>query len=185
PPTPGAYQRIMNGSQDVFVSKLSADASRLLYSTFLGGSDADDGAGLAFDGVSTAYITGGTGSSDFPTTPGAFDTSFNGGLGEVVDAFVSKLDLCATASATNYDSGWPGTFGIPSLTSSGPPSLCGQITIMVGNSRGAATTAVAIVGFDKADIPTVLGGTLLVVPSYILPFGLPAAGASLPYQVLC
>lgn len=185
PTTPGAFDRQLVGNLDVFVTKLSADASRLAYSTFLGGSDGEYGFGLAFQGPSTAYITGTTGSTDFPTTPGAYDTSFNGGLGEYGDAFVAKLDLCATADASNYGSGWPGTFGIPSLTSDGPPTLCGHIAIVVGNSRSAPTAAVAVVGLASAHIPTAFGGTLLVLPSFTLPFTLPPAGASLPYQVVC
>ncbi len=59
----------------------------LLYGIFLGGSDDDGGNGIAVDGAGRAYVTGDTASSDFPTTPGAFDTSFNGGW----DAFVVKL----------------------------------------------------------------------------------------------
>ena len=42
------------------------------------------------DGSGAAYVTGNTTSSDFPTTPGAFDTSFNGPYGDP-DAFVAKL----------------------------------------------------------------------------------------------
>ena len=57
------------------------------YSTFLGGTDDDEGSGIAVDGSGRAYLTGGTRSADYPTTRGAFDRSFNG----VVDAFVTKL----------------------------------------------------------------------------------------------
>jgi beta-propeller repeat-containing protein len=57
------------------------------YSTFLGGAGGDDGFGIGVDGSGRAYVTGFTTSADYPTTPNAFDTSFNG----VRDAFVTKL----------------------------------------------------------------------------------------------
>src|SRR5215208_1915964 len=69
PPTPGAFDRTFNGSEDAFVTKLNVSGSALAYSTFLG--DGDIGFGIAVrDG--RAYVTGATRSSDFPTTPGAF-----------------------------------------------------------------------------------------------------------------
>jgi hypothetical protein len=57
------------------------------YSTFLGGAGNDEGRGIAVR-EGRAYVTGLTGSADFPTTQGAFDTSFNGAF---EDAFVTKL----------------------------------------------------------------------------------------------
>jgi hypothetical protein len=67
-------------------------ASDLLYSTFLGGSDEDHGFDIALDGAGSAYVTGSSGSSDFPTTAGAFDTSYNGDG----DAFVVKVNAAGT-----------------------------------------------------------------------------------------
>jgi hypothetical protein len=89
PTTPGAYDRTYQGLGDVFVSKLSADGSQLLWSTFLGGTamNFDYGYAVALDPLGNPMVTGYTWSSDFPVTPGAYDTSFNGG----VDVFVSKL----------------------------------------------------------------------------------------------
>jgi beta-propeller repeat-containing protein len=60
------------------------------YSTFLGGTDDDEGFDIAVDTRGRAYVTGTTISRDFPTTPGAFDTTFNGGF-RGQDAFVTKL----------------------------------------------------------------------------------------------
>ena len=57
------------------------------YSTFLGGINGDGGVDIAVDGEGRAYATGYTPSADYPTTPGAFDTSYNGNG----DAFVTKL----------------------------------------------------------------------------------------------
>jgi len=53
----------------------------LIYSTFLGRSGDDIGHGIAVDGAGNTYITGETGSADFPTTSGAFQTVCNGGNG--------------------------------------------------------------------------------------------------------
>jgi hypothetical protein len=96
PTTPGAFDTTYNGSHDAFVVKLNAAGSGLTYATFLGGSDYDFGFGIAMDGSGAVYVTGGTRSSDFPTTPGAFDTSYSGGG----DAFVVKLN--ATGSSLEY-----------------------------------------------------------------------------------
>ncbi|GAG10335.1 unnamed protein product, partial [marine sediment metagenome] len=68
----------------------------LVYSTFIGGSDFEYGSAISVDGAGNAYITGFTHSTDFPTTPGAYDETFNGGA----DAFVTKLN--STGSALVY-----------------------------------------------------------------------------------
>jgi hypothetical protein len=88
PTTDGAFDTILDGFSDAFVTKLNASGSALVYSTFLGGGGGDFGRGIAVDGTGSAYVTGITFSTDFPTTDGAFDTSHNG----VEDAFVTKLN---------------------------------------------------------------------------------------------
>jgi hypothetical protein len=70
--------------------------SALVYSTYLGGSSGDDGKGIAVDAGGNAYVTGVTQSTNFPTTLGAFQTTFGGD----VDAFVTKLN--PTGSALVY-----------------------------------------------------------------------------------
>jgi hypothetical protein len=180
PTTPGAFGTSFNGNIDAFVTKLNASGSALVYSTLLGGTDYDLAYATAVDSAGAALVTGYTASLDFPTTPGAYDTTYNA----LNDAFVAKLDLCV-AFARNYGSGWPGTLGVPSLMASGPPVLCTPITIAIGNSSGATTAAVLLVGFQPASIPTAFSGTLLVLPTFVLPFTLPASGASVPYSVLC
>jgi hypothetical protein len=88
PTTPGAFQTTYGGGHfDAFVTKLNARGSALVYSTYLGGSGEDEGQGIAVDGSGNAYVTGRTDSTNFPTTPGAFQTA-NAGL---FDAFVAKL----------------------------------------------------------------------------------------------
>src|SRR6266700_386271 len=67
---------------------LIIDPVVLSYSTFLGGSFEDEGSGIAVDAAGNAYVTGMTASINFPTTPGAFNTT----NGQFPAAFVTKLD---------------------------------------------------------------------------------------------
>ena len=87
PTMTNAYDPSYNGYGDAFVVKVITDGSELDYVTFLGGDSGDEGWGIAVDGTGNAYVTGETGSTDFPTTTLAFDTNHNGG----VDAFVVKV----------------------------------------------------------------------------------------------
>jgi hypothetical protein len=73
---------------DAFVAKLNPAGAALIYSTYLGGTGSDYGYAIALDGSSNAYVTGYTTSTNFPTTPGAFQQIFGGSY----DAFVAKLD---------------------------------------------------------------------------------------------
>ena len=91
PTTPGAFDTSANGAFDMFVTKLNPAGSALVYSTFLGGSDFESGGGLKVDAAGNAYVAGLTGSADFPTTPGAFDTTPAG------DAFITKLNPAGSA----------------------------------------------------------------------------------------
>ena len=95
PTTPGAFDTSHNSpsSFDTFIARLSSDGSTLEYSTFLGGSAADEGVAVALDDTGNVYVTGYTWSGDFPTTPGAFSTVHAG----IVDVFVAKLNQSGTA----------------------------------------------------------------------------------------
>ena len=92
PTTAGAFDRTFHGRQDALVAKLDAAGANLIYSTFLGGADVDVGESVAINSLGQAHVSGFTDSSDFPTTPGAFDTTFNGGFFTGQDLWVAKLD---------------------------------------------------------------------------------------------
>src|SRR5215204_2381432 len=104
PTTTGAFDRTFNGDRDAFVTKLNASGSALAYSTYLGGTSTEFSADIAVDGMSRAHVTGQTRSADYPTTTGAFDRTFNGGI---ADAFVTKLN--ASGSALAYSTFLGGT----------------------------------------------------------------------------
>ena len=80
-----ALQSRLLGSRNAFVVKLSPAGNMLLYSTYLGGSGADYGYGIAVDGSGNAYVVGDTTSLNFPAT--GFQKGFHG----VQDAFVAKV----------------------------------------------------------------------------------------------
>lgn len=101
PTTQGAYQTSLVGnSDDVFVAKLSADGSSLVYSTYLGGANGGSlGTAIAVDSAGSAYVTGNT-FDGFPTTAGAYQTTFAGGGALSGDPFVTKLS--ADGSSLSY-----------------------------------------------------------------------------------
>ena len=84
-PTENPYQA-HQGSIDIFVTKLSSSGSSLIYSTYLGGESSDDGRGIFVDIEGNAYVTGSTGSTDFPTE-NPYQTDVEG----YWDVFVTKL----------------------------------------------------------------------------------------------
>lgn len=86
-PTKNPLDSGISGFGDAFVSKLSPTGSFLVYSTYLGGSDTDNGYGIAVDGLGNAYVTGLTSSADFPA-----DGRFPGPGPGNMDGFVVKLN---------------------------------------------------------------------------------------------
>ena len=86
---------------------------------------------------------------------------------------------CAIDAAwSNYGDGFPGTFGVPALTSSSLPVLGTSVTVDLANSCGQWTFALLFEGFERASIHSSLGGDLLLVPSMITVVGLPPWGAT-------
>ncbi len=144
PVTPGAYDQGCgsdgncdggDGFHDTFVLKLSPSGA-LVYSTYLGGSSYDRPlGGIAVDAAGNAYVAGWTSSQDFPTTPGAFDTTFNG----MSDAFVTKLsaDGSSLIYSTYLGGGVPTTF----VTATDTPyaiAVDAQGNAYVGGTTGSA-----------------------------------------------
>jgi uncharacterized repeat protein (TIGR01451 family) len=101
PVTAGAFQPVHTaGFRNAFVTKINpaaAGSAGLVYSTFLGGADWDEGWAVAVDTNRNVYVAGEARSIDFPTSAGAFQRVFGGGF---ADAFVAKLNPSAAGPAS-------------------------------------------------------------------------------------
>jgi len=150
PTTPAAFDRTCGGldsrcdnSQDVFVTKLNPAGNDLAYSTFLGGGGFEDSSSIAVDSSGNAYVAGRIGSSTairFPTTPGAFDTTTDGG-----DCFVTKLNPSGTGLVYS------------TFLGGGPTNFRGGNDEPTGIAVDAAGNAY-VTGFtDSRDFPTTPG----------------------------
>ncbi|MCA1811215.1 MAG: SBBP repeat-containing protein, partial [Halobacteriales archaeon] len=102
----GPYHAFPAGATDLFLARFTLDGSGLAYSSYLGGSSYDVAAGIAVDLLGNAYLTGSTSSTDFPTTPGAFQLASGGGI----DGFLAVVPtLGSTLPRDNHD----GTCSVP------------------------------------------------------------------------
>jgi hypothetical protein len=150
PLTPDALQSSRLGTQTGWVTKLNPTGASLLFSTYLGGSGGTDLViAVALDAASDAYVMGFTNSPDFPTTPGAFQTGFGGGTGNVFVANITFSGCGFTLSrrsqsvdstggqisiGVNTDAGcsWTSTSNVP------------WITVVSGSGMGAGTAQLSV-----------------------------------------
>ncbi len=105
PVTAGSFDVSQNGGFDMFVTKLSPTGSSLAYSTYLGGANWDEGLGIATDASGDAFVTGNVQSSDFPTTPGAYDRTLSG----AVNTGIAELDPAGSSLLYSTFLGGSGT----------------------------------------------------------------------------
>jgi gliding motility-associated-like protein len=87
-PTANAFDNTLGGQQDAVVVKFNQTLSSLTFSTFLGGSNNDAGYALFVAANNEVYATGGTRSSDFPATAGAYKTAYQGGK---ADGYIARI----------------------------------------------------------------------------------------------
>ena len=92
-PTNGAYDTTFAGLHDAFLLRLNGSGTDVHYATFLGGADLDTPFDLYLQPDESAVIGGSTQSPDYPTSPGAFDSS----LGGVADGFISAVSSDGSA----------------------------------------------------------------------------------------
>jgi len=132
-PVQGATQPQLAGSDDAFVTALGGDGS-LAWSTYLGGSGPDSGLAVALDGAGNVVVAGGTQSTDFPTTPGAYQ-GHNASRSGYYDIFLSRL------TGAGYT---PGTVPWhPHSTNGGLGAIGGGVDLSVDLADGHADVAVS------------------------------------------
>lgn len=130
PITAGALQATLAGIQDALVTKLNATGSALVYSTYFGGTGAENGRSIVVDAAGSAYVTGKTTSTDFPTTAGAFDSTFNG----LDEAFAAKI----------ADFGPPATLTLAPDAASSPVGTQHCVTATVQDAAGNAVRSLTV-----------------------------------------
>lgn len=165
-PTSGrALQPDSGGGQDVFVTKLD-DTGAAVYSTYLGGNNFEFGRDFEVDASGNVYATGSTESKNFPTTQGAFQRAFGGG---VSDEFITKLDAAGSAVYSTYLGGSKFELGALKVDSSGNiyvaghtlspdfPTTPGAFQRKLGGSQDIFATKLS--GNGSAVYSTLLGGS--------------------------
>jgi Tol biopolymer transport system component len=160
-----------NRRADLFIRDRAARTTTLLSRNTVGelgnghsGGNAfsADGRNIAFMSIATNLISGDTNRSE--------------------DVFVCMLDHVKSHSI-HYGAGWPGTLGVPSITPSADPTLGTTISIDVANSFGAPTSGLLVLGYQRAQIPSVWGGELLVDPFLVTWIDLDASGFTMTGDV--
>jgi uncharacterized protein (TIGR03437 family) len=99
----GSVPNDSQDTSDAFVAKVSADGSKVLYFTVLGSISPDSAVAIALGSDGSAYVTGSTGSSDFPVTAGALETTFN--MAGASQGFLVKVNPAGAVVYSTYING--------------------------------------------------------------------------------
>lgn len=178
PVTATAYGRTLNGSSDMFISRLSNDLGTLNASTLIGGNSGETAAGISGDASGNIYVCGITHSADFPVSGNAYDQALNGG-GDLV---VARLDASLTTlhAATYVGGSADESKGIIFCDRSGNICVAGEtfspdfpVTHHHGAGAGAANRDVVVV---------VLDGNLSGLITSFMIGGLPASPGAGMYE---
>jgi hypothetical protein len=166
-PTANAFQGTLAGVRDIFVAKLNATGSGLIYSTYLGGSDFDYVAGIAVDPAGSACVTGYTSSANFPTA-NAFQNTFGG----IVNAVVAKFNATGALAYSSYLGGNHVDYGGGiAVDAAGDAYVVGQtFSRCFPTTTGAFDTSFGNVstGFITKISETAPAATLVPCPSLLL-----------------
>jgi hypothetical protein len=161
PITPGAYQKVCGpatgnnasnggvycgtyGATSAYVSKISADGTKLVYSTYLsGGGGYEQGTSIAVDSAGVAYLLGATASNDFPITSDAFQKLCQPGQNPGFTPTITPVSQCnnfGNGGGTEYTVNGP-VFFFAKLSADGSSLLYASF---LGGSSGATPVATAL-----------------------------------------
>lgn len=179
PTTPDAFQPHYIGpfpDSDSHMTKFDAFGTTLVYSTWLAGTGTDYNSKVELSNLHDPILVLQSYSTNFPVTPGAYDSTANGSN----DVVVAKFDLTLLPWRV-VAGGKPGAKDWPNLAGAGPltPGSMNRIKLVGAPSM---TPAVLFVGFAELHAP-VLGGTFVPTPDLILPISTDGSGGiDLPFQ---
>ncbi len=122
-PTQNPLQADNGGSFDAFVTAFNPSGSGLLFSSYFGGSGTDYGYGIALDSAGNAYVGGNTSSPNFPTTAGAYQTTYQSNPNG--DGFVLKIDPPADAPTASPAAAQAPSGGTSPVDGNGSPASLG------------------------------------------------------------
>jgi len=149
PVTTGAFQKTNNaaagGFPTCFVTKMNPTGTALVYSTYLGGSGADNAVGLAVDSAGDAYITGSAGSSDFPVTSNAYQTTNLAANNDGAVVFLTEMN--PTGSAELYSTYFGGGYSFSDTGNS--VALGANGTVLFAGFTGASDFPITSGAYDK------------------------------------
>jgi len=131
-PTASAYQSTIGGSADAFVTKMKADGSSLIFSTFLGGSNLDGAGDLAIGSNNTVFVSGNTYSTNFPTV-----AAVQGSSAGNQDGFLSRFSSDGSTLLYSTYFGGSGTDTAQSV------AVFGSSPILYGETDSSNLTTVS------------------------------------------
>ncbi|HEU4594438.1 MAG TPA: FG-GAP-like repeat-containing protein [Pyrinomonadaceae bacterium] len=165
-PTASPLQAANAGSDDFFVTKLNADGSALIYSTYIGGSGDESSPDIALDERGHLYLTGGTRSNNFPTV-----TPIQAALVGTQDAAVLKLNpegsaLLYSTYLGGTDAGFEAGFGI-AVNRAGQAFVAGQTSAPADFPTAAPFQAANAGSFDGFVSKLNAAGSALLYSTYL------------------
>ena len=116
---------------DIYVTKLNASGSALIYSTLVGGTGTDWPLAITLDASGAAYVAGSTTSADFPVTPGAYQPAYGGPANASCDLLI-KLPFCGDAFVFKLN---PGATGLVFSTYLGRAGNDGALGVAVDSAQ--------------------------------------------------
>jgi uncharacterized protein (TIGR03437 family) len=188
---PGGYPQNPFGFGDAFVAEIDT-SGKLLYSTYLGGSDDDVAIGIGLDERGNVYVVGNTMSTDFPTTSNAAQKAFGGFNTQsrtvlYGDAFVSVFQGAAVAQPAPPPPTPVTITGVKNGASYASGAIAaGEVIVISGSNLGPTAAATAQADATTGKLPFQLAGTTITfdgAPAPLLSVSAGQCTVVVPYSV--